>query len=330
MSRFCSNGGQRVIYIYRNGSDNLDSNIKRLKEELFSFIPSRISYVLNKVIDEKSWDKLEEIRIFKKGSIVVCIDNIKKYITSDMELSNEGQAYIADDKVPEDVIKILTGCCEYAYENQIKSGYLTAPGGHRVGLVGTGVMHGAKISSIKDISAINIRVAREAKGSLDSTLRNILHGKLSNIMIVSPPKCGKTTLLRLLAKEISSDKRLSSVCVIDERGEICSCNKGMPHYNMGPNTSVVSGIPKEEAMTMVLKSMAPDIIICDEITTSNEAESLMNTILSGVKVIFTVHGQDCGVLKQKKIFSCLNNYVEYIIELSSRCGPGTVEKVEVL
>lgn len=282
------------------------------------------------MIDENSWDKLEEIRIFKKGTIVLSIDNTKKYITSDMRLSNEGKAYITDDRVPDDVIRILTGCCEYAYEYHLKSGYLTAPGGHRIGLVGTGVMHGEKISSIKDISAVNIRVAREPKASLDPVIHNIAHGRLSNIMIVSPPKCGKTTLLRNIAKEISSDKKLASVCVVDERGEICSCDRGIPYYDMGKNTSVVSGIPKEEAMVMVLKNMAPDIIICDEITTLNEAEAIKNIILSGVKVIFTVHGRDRRVLTEKGIFSCLENYVEYIIELSSKMGPGTIENIERL
>lgn len=284
--------------------------------------------MLDKAIPKDSWDKLEEIRIFKKGTIVLCIDSEKKYVTSDMKLSDKGQAYFVDETVPDDIIHILTGCSRYAYEYHLLSGYITAPGGHRVGFTGTGVIAHGKVSSIKDITAVNIRVARELNILPDISIQKIVHSPMSNIMIVSPPKCGKTTLLRILAKEISSAKKLSSVCIVDERGEICSCDKGVPYYDMGLNTCIVSGIPKTDAFSMLVRTMAPDVIICDEITTEKEVDAIKDAILSGVNVIFTAHGKNKYVLKEKEVLNKLIGLVDNVIELSDKNGPGTIECVE--
>ena len=145
-------------------------------------------------------------------------------------------------------------------------------------------------------------------------------------MIIAPPKCGKTTFVRYLAKKISSQKQLPSVVVIDERGEIFAQDNGVSSFDTGINTCVLSYINKSKGLDFAVKNLSPDIIICDEISSFSEAEALRNTITAGVSVIFTVHGKNHNDILMSDKYSCLSEYIDYYIELSCAKGAGTIER----
>ena len=232
--------------MYRNGCDELIRDIKR---EIASMVPTRISKVLDKAIPEDMWNKIEEIRIFKCGSIVICTSNDRYYVSKNIRLVKNGIHYITDSMATEEIIKILTDCSEFAYKYHLTSGYITSRFGHRVGFTGRAIIGEGGITAIKDISAVNKRISKNEDNINFKTISEIVSAdKLMNIMIVSPPGCGKTTLVRELARKLSASESLPSVAIVDERGEICAVDNGVPWYGMGVNTCIISACPKPLAI----------------------------------------------------------------------------------
>ena len=178
----------------------------------------------------------------------------------------------------------------YSHQNEIASGYVITPGGYRIGICGTAVINGGKISNIKDISSLNIRIAKEIKTAAKQ-LVPIFASCVGGLLISGAPACGKTTALRDLVRRISSGEAGGSrrVAVIDERGEIAAVHGCIPQYDVGPNTDVLSGIDKAEGIMMALRSMSPEVIVFDEIGTAEEISALRQSLNSGVRVISTIH-----------------------------------------
>jgi stage III sporulation protein AA len=208
-------------------------------------------------------------------------------------------------------------------------------GGHRIGVCGEVVYENGKIKNIKNICSLNIRVAHQIFGCADTVMPQIIvNGIFQNTLIVSPPGCGKTTLLRDIIRLLSNGIKTlgfsgKNVSLIDERGEIASCYEGVPTLDIGIRTDVMSNIDKSTGMSMVIRSMAPDIIATDEIGSSDDVLSIKAAILSGVKVIFTMHGDSLkSILENPNIKELLDmNIFSKIILLSSGKIPGIVEKI---
>lgn len=215
----------------------------------------------------------------------------------------------------------------YAYEEELAKGYITIEGGHRVGICGRVVKNENNITLIKDISSLNIRRSREIKGIAEKLHKDIIDDAgLQNVVIVSPPKCGKTTLLRDIVRTLSYDGY--RVGVVDERSEIAGMYRGQPAYDIGPRTDVLDGCPKAEGMLMMIRSMAPDVLITDEIGKIEDIEAIESALCSGVKVITTIHGNTyedlirsrLGPLVESKVFT-------RVIFLTNTPTTGTISEV---
>lgn len=267
------------------------------------------------------------------------IQEIRLNINKPLIVLNHNKEMILNYKVMEEDLKSImqkiSNYSLYAFEEEIRQGYITIQGGHRIGLSGQCVMERDKVKTIKNISSMNIRVCREVKGCAREIIKNIIkNGQVLNTVIISPPKCGKTTMLRDLAKNISDG--IESInflgkrtIIIDERSEIAGCFQGVPQMDVGIRTSIYDGCAKSEGMIMAIRSMAPEVIICDEIGTYKDIESLVLAYNSGVNIIATIHGNDIEDLYKRPVFNELleNKIIKRVVVLSNRKGIGTIEDI---
>ena len=226
----------------------------------------------------------------------------------------------------EEILHIVERFCEnsiYAYKNQLCDGFITIKGGHRIGITGTCVIENGKIINIKYISCLNIRIAREIIGCSNYVIKEIIdleNNTILNTLLVSPPGKGKTTMLRDLVRQISNGININNfggktIGLIDERGEIAACYRGIPQNDVGIRTDVIENVTKTKGVEILLRSMAPDIIACDEIGTKEDAQAIEKMLISGVKGLFTMHGSDIEDVRKNQEISKLieNNQIEKII-----------------
>ena len=193
--------------------------------------------------------------------------------------------------------QILRALCEYSvhsYTEDIARGYVTLPGGHRAGVCGTAVTERGLVTAVRDISSINLRIAREVPGAAsDLCARLYQNGSLPGLLISGPPGSGKTTLLRDLARRLS-DSMLRRVAIIDERGELAGAREGTPCCAVGANTDVLTGYPKGGGVLLAIRSLAPEIILCDELGGEDDAAALEAGFHTGVRFVATVHAGGAG------------------------------------
>lgn len=232
------------------------------------------------------------------------------------------------------IIGKLTQFSIYMMEEELRRGYITIKGGHRVGLAGKVVTEGGRVKVIRDISSVNIRIAKEKKGIADNLITYLHQKNWKNTLIIGPPQTGKTTLLREIARLISSgivNRNVPSykVGIVDERSEIAGCANGIPQFTFGPRIDVLDACPKAEGMMMLIRSMSPDVLVVDEIGRKEDINAINEAINAGVQVIVTVHGyhlEDLKLRENTKQLLELNVFDRFLI-LSREKGPGTVTQI---
>lgn len=289
--------------------------------EVLQVLPKKIIEIIEGKVDTK---KIQEIRI--KVNKPVIINTANEELVLDYLVSKEELKYI---------ITKISSYSLYAFEEEMRQGYITFRGGHRIGLAGQCVMENGRVKVLRNISSINIRICKEVIGASNKIMPYISSfNKVYNTLIVSPPKCGKTTILRDIAKNISNgfsriNLKGKKVAIIDERSEIAACYNGVPQMNVGIRSDVLDNCLKTNGIIMAIRSLSPEVIICDEIGTMHEIEALSMAFNSGVKMILTVHGIDLEDVSRRKSLKELidENILERIIVLSCKNGPGTLEKV---
>ena len=291
------------------------------EEEILKVLPLRIIQELKKIVSK---EKIQEIRIKVNKPIIINLN--------DKEVILKYETTINDIK--EILVKISNDSL-YAYEEELNQGYITIKGGHRIGIAGECVIVDGKVRTIRNISSLNIRICREVIGCSNELIKFIINkDRVYNTLIVSPPKCGKTTILRDISRNISNGIPLESfkgkkVSIIDERSEIASSFNGIPQLDVGIRTDILDNCLKKDGMLMAIRSLSPEIIICDEIGTIGEIEALNMAFNSGVNIIVTIHGYSIEDIYARDVFKPLieNCILERIVILSNKKGPGTIENI---
>lgn len=261
---------------------------------------------------------IQEIRIREKRPLEVVWGSGHAFVTAEGTTCRQTeQAYCPTRQDCALLLEMLTQHSMYTFEEELKRGYITIQGGHRIGLSGRTVVEQGSVKYIKDVSGFNIRLAKEWKNAAARVLPFLLAprtGQVLRTLIVSPPQLGKTTLVRDMARLLSegipigegfSAPRAFKVGIVDERSEIAACVRGVPTFDVGPRTDVLDGCPKAEGMMMMIRSMSPEVLIADEIGRDEDAAAVHEALHAGISVIATAHGRDVNDVKRRPILKDL-------------------------
>lgn len=240
--------------------------------------------------------RISEIRLRCEKPILVMEGDEEWFLDKQgIYTKNLADAVIMKENELDQIIQHICRYSLYAYEDEIRQGFLSVEGGHRIGLVGQVVMgNHNEIRTIKHIRGLNIRVSHQIKGVGQRVLPHLyVNGNLKSTLIISPPGCGKTTLLRDLICSISNGNEYGTgvtIGVVDERSEIAGAYMGQPQNDVGIRTDVLDSCPKAEGMMMLLRSMAPKVIAIDELGSLAEINAVNAVSNCGVKLLATMHG----------------------------------------
>ncbi len=244
------------------------------------------------------FSSLQEIRLRAGQPVIFILDGREYFLQKD---GNLGECLETAWKITgQDVTDILNHICNYslyAFEDEVRQGFVTVPGGHRVGLAGQAVLEKSNtIRYLKHIFYLNIRIAHQICGVADEVLPFLYqNGMPCSTLLLSPPGCGKTTLLRDLIRQISNGNSWGKGCevsVIDERSELAGSYQGIPQNDIGMRTDVMDACPKLLGMMLVIRSMAPKVLAVDELGSSEEMELLRQANTSGCRVLATIHAEN--------------------------------------
>lgn len=294
-------------------------------QQILQYFPRSVKEQIENRINKQLAQYVEEIRIRNNKPIVLKIAQEHMIINYTIQ------------KV--EIEEIFHRICEnsiYSYQKQISEGFITIRGGHRIGITGSAVIENEKVINLNYISSLNIRIAREKKESSKEIINEIINIKentIYNTLIISPPGGGKTTLLRDIIRKISNGIQEINftpkvVGVVDERGEIAAMYKGVPQNDIGIMTDVINNIGKAKGLKLLIRSMAPQVLTCDEIGSTEDVEAIKIAMCSGIKGIFTAHGGNIEEIKKNQEIKTLieQEMIERIIILD-KIQKGRIEKI---
>jgi len=304
--------------------------------DILPLLCRNIAEILKKV-DSNLKPFIEEIRLRAEKPLMISNYKSDWFVRDDGLISRSPKdSYIVKQSEINITLEIMSQNSIYAYQEEIKQGYLTVKGGHRVGITGKVVSDGENVRNIRDISGMNIRISKQIIGCADEIIRFIAERPdvVRNTLIISPPQCGKTTILRDIARYLSDGIpdigfKGVKVGIVDERSEIAACYKGIPQNNVGLRTDVLDGCPKKVGMSMLVRSMSPHVVITDEIGNDGDRDAIMSVLNAGVKVIATAHGYNISEMRSRReVLRLIEEKVfERFIVLSNQNGPGTIVEI---
>ena len=307
----------------------MERSDRRQKTERGEQILSILAKSVRKIIQEDKPDpkELQEIRLRTGQPVRIVCSNRERVLPS------EEAPHIVTKEEMRETMDYISHYSLYAYENELRQGFLTIEGGHRVGVAGKVIMEKDKVKNIQYISSVNVRVSHEVIGCADRLLPYITKNRqVCHTLIISPPCCGKTTLIRDLIRQISDGGpyvKGCSVGVVDERSELGGCYLGIAQNHLGTRTDILDCCPKAEGMIMLIRSMSPQVIAVDEIGTAEDIRAVEYAMQCGCKLIASVHGLDMDEATKKPVLGELirRRMFERYVVLGNGKHPGEIRGI---
>lgn len=303
--------------------------------DIIHYFDEKIKYVLEN-IDENIVCRITEIRIRRNKPIVIIIKNTTYFLdyNSDIYDYPTHNAVDINNKEFDELLLKLCNYSVYSSMESMKKGYISLKNGSRVGIASTSVYENNELKTIKDISSINIRIPKDVNGAADKVLNFLYVNSFPSIIISGKPNSGKTTLLRDLAYQLSNgfNNDYKKIAIIDERNEIAGKYNNEYSSKIGVNTDVLTGFNKSTGIEIATRTLSPEMIICDEISTIDELESIKFAFSSGLSFALSIHANSIDELKSKQIAQMLLNtgQFEYIVMLDNYTyQPKIIEVSEV-
>lgn len=280
------------------------------REEIAVLFPG----ALRKMLEGCSLDfgSMREIRLRAGRPVLLLYGNREYGFTEkgepvEINIDNQARLFTVTDRQIREAAEIMGGFSLYAAQEELRQGFFTVRGGHRIGVAGKTVLSRKEVGVLKSISSLNVRIAHEVKGCADGIMPLLCeNGRFLNTVIVSPPGCGKTTLLRDVIRQLSdgfwekhTGKQLFGITVgvVDERSELGACFQGVPQNDLGMRTDILDGCPKSQGMMMLIRSMAPAVVAVDEIGGREDIQAVEYVRSCGCGLAATVHGASMEEVK---------------------------------
>jgi stage III sporulation protein AA len=303
------------------------------REEILQIFPHQLRRLLGSM--QIDFEQLQEIRLRIQAPLLVVYKNSEYFVTENGSLSHDkSKAYLVSRNEMRETMEYIGNYSLYAFEDEIRQGFITIQGGHRVGIAGKTVMEAEHVKNIKHIAFINVRLSHQVKGCADKVIPYITRGKegVFHTLIISPPRCGKTTLLRDIIRQLSdgdTSRDGMTVGVVDERSEIGACYLGVPQNDLGIRTDILDCCPKADGMLMLIRSMSPSVIAVDEIGQREDMDAIEYVINCGCRILATVHGSCIDDVKLKPILGRLvkEKIFERYIILNNQGNVGNVTEI---
>ncbi len=289
----------RLFCIFPQLVHILSKEVKDMKyKQIMNILPSEVKHVIDR--ENIDFEHLQEIRLRAGYPIILFYKNKEQILPMN-----------GTERIIRETLDYVSNYSLYAYENELRQGFITIEGGHRIGMAGQVIIEDKKIKNLKQVSSLNVRISHEILNCADKLFPYITHNKqMYHTLIISPPRCGKTTLLRDLIRQISDGNKWVKGCtvgVVDERSELAGCYRGIPQNQMGMRTDVLDGCPKADGMLMLVRSMSPQVIAVDEIGAPEDVQAIKYAMHCGCKMIATVHGETLEEIQRKPLFEQLVN-----------------------
>ncbi len=302
------------------------------REELVKIFSKDIRTILKQV--SVDFEQVQEIRLRIHAPLLMICNNREYYITPEGHLSVRAEeAYLVTRQALKETLEYMSSYSLYAFEEEMKQGFITIQGGHRIGIAGKTITDEHGIRSMKFISFINVRLSHQIKGCASMVLPYLYEGgAVLHTLIISPPRCGKTTLLRDIIRQVSNGTKVEAgvtVGVVDERSEIGACYQGVPQNELGIRTDILDCCPKVQGMMMLIRTMSPQVIAVDEIGSREDLDAIEHVMNCGCKLIATVHGSSIEDIKQKPVLRKLvmERWFQRYIILNNRGNVGNVDQI---
>lgn len=278
------------------------------QNEIAKLFPARIRQALLQA--RFDMEEVYEIRLRVNAPLILIYQGREYFLTETGGFSREAsEACFVSAEDLRETLEYVSSYSMYAFEEEIRQGFITIQGGHRVGIAGKTILEGNKIKSVKYISYINLRLSHQIKGCASPILPYIIkNNRICHTLIISPPRCGKTTLLRDLIRQVSNGSQYLpgvSVGVVDERSEIGGSYQGIPQNDLGIRTDVLDCCPKAEGMMMLIRSMSPQVVAVDELGDYEDIHAIESVLHCGCRLFATVHGSSIDDMKRKPLMQRL-------------------------
>lgn len=300
-------------------------------DQAISGLPPRLRGVLEK-LPQSAKRSATEVRLRVDKPIMLVCPGQHWFVDQKSQMHNiPGGCFPV---TPQEIADAILSICSYSvhsHQDEMRNGYISLRGGHRAGICGTAVLSDGRIQAIREVTSINLRIARDIRGAADEVMQHTFRQEMGGVLIGGPPSSGKTTILRDLARQLASGTtgRYLKVAVVDERGELGAVYEGVPQNDLGPGCDILSGYPKGEGILTAIRTLSPQVIICDEIGGQEDVTGMLDGLRCGVRVVASAHAESLAELLEKKQITrlLLEGAFSTILMLGDADHPGQVREI---